>query len=242
MSVCTLFTLILFCVILAAMVNRGHRRSTRPPARPGTAVVPRRPSGAAVRNKPSRPRKSRPQPAPASNRAAGLSAAQTRAILERALGAVWEAEQERIRAQVREQERRIAARLRQGQRALDFIELRSLHEKSRQTADLAYASLDSARATEQAISENIRNTHRAIQAEQGRGGRGVATMRQTLDALHVDRDVIRTYRDRYEQDVHRLNRETGRLRDSIGANCGAQGRRWHQALTERTKARKEGRR
>jgi len=236
MSASTLLTLVLIGAIVGSLLNRHRRGSSRPPAKPQRAVVRSKPS----RPPASRPPASRPQPAP--NRAAGLSKAQTRAILERALGAVWEAEQERLRAQVLEQERKIAARLRQGQRDLDFVELRSLHEKSRQTADLAYASLDGARATEKTISENIRNTHRAIEAEQARGGRGTPAMRQTLDALHVDRDVIQAHRERYEQDVHRLNRETGRLRDSIGANCGAPGRRWHQALMERTKARREGRR
>lgn len=236
MSASTLMTLIFIGAIVASLVGRRRSGPSRPPAKPQRAVVRSKPS----RPPSPRPPASRPQPAP--NRAAGLSEAQTRAILKRALGAVWEAEQERLRAQVLEQERKIAARLRQGQRDLDFVELRSLHEKSRQTADLAYASLDGARATEQTISENIRNTHRAIESEQSRGGRGIPAMRQTLDALHVDRDVVRTHRERYEQDVQRLNRETGRLRDSIGANCGAQGRRWHQALLERTKARKKGQR
>jgi hypothetical protein len=63
-----------------------------------------------------------------------------------------------------------------------------------------------------------------------------------LEALHLDRDVIRTYRDRYEKDLTRLNQETGRLRDAIGARCGAEGRRWHQALMERARARTDGRR
>jgi hypothetical protein len=239
MIICTLLTVIVVCALVFSVINRGNRQSSRS----GRQVV-HRPTRPAVRQRPSRPpvHKRPPRRQQSSNRATGLSEAQVMAVLERALGAVWQAEQERLRGQVREQERKVAARLRQGQRDLDFAELRGLHEKSRQTADLAYASLDGARATENAISENIRNTHRAIDAEQARGGHGVAAMRQALDALHVDRDVIRAYRDRYEQDLQRLNRETGRLRDAIGANCGAQGRRWHQALMERTRARKEGRR
>jgi len=231
MSASTLLTLILVGAIVASLLGRRRRGPSGPPTKPERAVV---------RSKPSRPPAPRPQPAP--NRAAGLSEAQARAILKRALGAVWEADQQRLRAQVLEQERKIAARLRRGQRDLDFVELCSLHEKSWQTANMAKASLDGARATEKAISENIRNTHRAMDAEQTRGGRGIPAMRQALDALHLDRDVIQTHRDRYEQDLHRLNHETGRLRDSIGANCGAQGRRWHQALMERKRARKEIRR
>jgi hypothetical protein len=219
--------------VLASLLAGRRQGSSRERPRQHTTVVVHKPQ--APRPKPARQK----QPA---NRATGLSEAQVRAILKRALGATWEAEQQRFRAQVLEQERKIAARLRQAQRSLDFAELRSLHEQSRQTADLAYTSLGSARSTEQTISENIRDTHRAIDAEQSRGGHRVSALRQALDALHTDRDVIRAHRDRYEQDVQRLNRETARLRDSIGANCGAQGKRWHQALTERTRARKEGRR
>lgn len=232
MNASTLLTLIFVVAILASLVTRKKKRPQAP----------------VVHSPPSRPKaKKKRKPAPArpqqpANRASGLSEAQVRAVLKRALDATWLAEQDRLRAQVLEQERKIAARLRHNQRELDFAEMRTLHRKSQQTADLAYASLGSARSTENAISENIRNTHRAIEAEQSRGGRGVPAMRQALEALHLDRDVIRTYRDRYEKDLTRLNQETGRLRDAIGAQCGAEGRRWHQALMERTRARKDGRR
>jgi hypothetical protein len=235
MSTSTLFTVIFIVTILASVFTRMKKR---PPARPQPPVVSSQPSRKKAKKKKTSPARQQ-QPA---NRAAGMSDAQVRAILKRALDATWLAEQDRLRAQVLEQERKIAARLRQGQRELDFTELRTLHRSSQQTADLAYASLGGARSTENAISENIRNTHRAIEAEQHRGGRGVPAMRQALDALHLDRDVIRTYRERYEKDLTRLNQETGRLRDAIGAQCGAEGRRWHQALAERTRARKVARR
>ncbi|GLW32867.1 hypothetical protein Areg01_58050 [Actinoplanes regularis] len=241
MTCLSLLVLIGICVALAAWVNRGNQRSVQGPTRPrGGPAVGYQPHRPATKQRSKPARKSGPPAGPAPNRAVGLSKAQTQAVLKRALGAAREAEQQRLRALVLEQERRIAARLRQGQGALDFAELRALHEKSWQTADLAKASLDGARSTEQAISETIRATHRAIETEQARGGRGVPAMRQALDALHVDRDVVRTYRDRYKQDLDRLNQETGRLRDSIGANCGEQGRRWHQTRMER-KARREGR-
>jgi len=241
MSCLTLLLLIAIGVAVAAWLKRGNNQPPSGTTRPrGRIVVRNQPHRPAAKRRTKPARKSAPPPGSAPNRAAGLTTAQTQAVLRRALGAVREAEQQRLRAQVLEQERKIAARLRQGQRALDFAELRALHEKAWQTANLAKASLDGARSTEHAISETIRATHRAIETEQARGGRGVATMRQTLDALHVDRDVVRVYRDRYKQDLDRLNMETGRLRDSIGANCGEQGRRWHRALMER-KARREGR-
>ncbi|GIE86057.1 hypothetical protein SAMN06264365_104392 [Actinoplanes regularis] len=166
----------------------------------------------------------------------GLTEALARSVLARMFGAVRVAELERLHVQVLEQEQRVAERLRRPGRPLDFAELRALHERSWQTAELAKASLDGARSTEQTIGEAIRTTHRAIETEQAGGGRGVSAMRQTLEALHVDRDVVRTYRDRYRQDLSRLIVETGRLRDFIGANCGPEGRRWHQTLLARTRA------
>ena len=67
-------------------------------------------------------------------------------------------------------------------------------------------------------------------------------MKQALDALSIDRDVVRTYRDNLHQELQRLNNETARLRDAIGANYGSQGHQWHQALVERSKARRGRRR
>ncbi|GAA3294269.1 hypothetical protein Dvina_50455 [Dactylosporangium vinaceum] len=168
--------------------------------------------------------------------------AQTRAILQRRLGVQWEAEQQRLRARVLEQERKIAARMRQAQQQRDFEELTGLHSQSRQAADLAYATMDSARNTEQAISDSIRDTHRHIDADRARGGRQVPTLRAVLDGLHLDRAAIQAHRERYLQDVQRLNRATGELRDAINANCGEKGRRWYQALMARTAARREGKR
>lgn len=236
-------TLVLLLLVLAgAGAMWFFRSNNRPPQqRPGREVVHygRSQQVVVARSKKSRKPAVRQQPAHGGKTL--YTEAQVRAILEKALGAVWEAEQNRVRAQVKEQERRVAARLKQHQRELDFAELRGLHEKSRQTADLAYTMLGDARGAENKVSENIRGVHRAIEADQARGGRNVATMRHALDALHVDRDVLRTHRERYEQDVQRLNRETARLRDAIGANCGAQGRKWHQALMERTRRRREER-
>jgi len=203
-----------------------------------------------ARNRPSNRRRSRPSqavrrpsaPSPPKQRAAKPDHAQTRAILQRRLGAQWEAEQQRIRNRVLEQERKIAARLRQAQQQRDFEELTGLHGQSRQTADLAYVTMDSARNTEQSIADSIRDTHRHIDADRGRGGRQIPTLRGVLDGLHLDKAAIQEHRERYLQDVQRLNRATGELRDAIGANCGDKGRKWYQALMARTAARREGKR
>jgi hypothetical protein len=222
--------LIALAMVLSPFVARTHtrtrmRRQSR--QRPARSKSPARRAAA---------------PAPPSRRPAKVNTAQTRAILQRRLGAQWEAEQQRIRERVLEQERKIAARLRQAQRTLDFEELTALHTKSRQTADLAFATMDSARSTEQVIADGIRDTHRAIDADRARGGRQIPNLRQVLDGLHLDRTAIRDHRERYLQDVHRLNRATAQLRDSINANCGEKGRKWYQALMARTKARQEQRR
>lgn len=238
--ICTLVTLLVIGVALYAVLDRDRRGPTRPRVRSGQSsqVIQHRPA-----RPPARPRKkSKPiRPRQARDHAAGLTEAQARAIIEKALGAVWEANQERLRAQVREQERKVTARLAKSQQALDYAELRALHQKSRQTADLAYESLGSARAMERDIGGNIRDAKRAVDAARSRGGRNVAALEQALDSLYVNRDVIRMYRERYEQDVHQLNQETARLRDAIGANCGAEGRRWCQGVKDRAKARREGR-
>ncbi|MFI1994406.1 hypothetical protein [Actinoplanes sp. NPDC020271] len=212
-------------VIVALVVQSGAKE--RP--RSGRQVV--------HYTQPAPPRKKKKKQHPPGGGQTLYTEAQVRAILEKALGAVWEAEQKRVHAQVKEQERKVAARLRQHQRELDFAELRGLHEKSRQTADLAYTMLGDARGAEKKVRENIR----AIEAATHRGGGNAGAARHALEALRVDRDVLRTHRERYEQDVQRLNRETARLRDAIGANCGAPGRNWHAALMERTRRRKEER-
>jgi hypothetical protein len=52
---------------------------------------------------------------------------------------------------------------------------------------------------------------------------------------------VHSYLVQYKADVDRLNQNTGRLRDSINANCGAKGKEWYRALMARTAARREGR-
>ncbi|MFI5844853.1 hypothetical protein ACIA8K_34650 [Catenuloplanes sp. NPDC051500] len=233
---CLVFAFLVLGGVILVLIARPRNRPTH--HRPGREVVHYGRQQQVVVTRPKKRKKPQVRQEPASGGGTLYTEAQVRAILEKALGAVWEAEQKSVRAQVKEQERRVAARLRQHQRESDFAELRGLHEKSRQTADLAFTMLGDARGAENTVSENIRNVHRAIKADQARGGSHVAAMRHTLDALHVDRDVLRTHRERYEQDVQRLNKETARLRDAIGANCGAPGRRWHEALMERTRRRK----
>jgi hypothetical protein len=233
---------LLFLIVVGVIVVLLIRPNLRPPQPgPGREVVHYGQRQQVVPARPKKKKKPGSGQQPAQGGQTLYTEAQVRAILEKALGTAWEAEQKRVRAEVREQERKVAARLKQHQRELDFAELRGLHEKSRQTADLAYAMLGDARGAENKVGENIRGVHRAIEADQARGGYNVATMRHALDALHVDRDVLRNHCERYEQDVRRLNKETARLRDAIGANCGAQGRKWHQALMERTRRRREER-
>jgi hypothetical protein len=236
MTCLVLLLLILGGVIVVLMIGPKNRSAR---SRPGREVVHYgRPQQVVVARPKKKKKRSPARQEPAPGGGTLYTEAQVRAILEKALGAVWEAEQKSVRAQVKEQERKVAARLKQHQRETDFAELRGLHEKSRRTADLAFTMLGDARGAENTVSENIRGVHRAIQADQARGGSNVATMRHALDALHVDRDVLRTHRERYEQDVQRLNKETARLRDAIGANCGVPGRRWHEALMERTRRRR----
>jgi len=167
--------------------------------------------------------------------------ARARAVFRQRIGTAREAEQERIRQQVLDQERRIAARLARAQREHDFAELKSLHAASRETADLAYGARRSASATVRELSAAITRTHRAIDADRTRGGRQVPALKRTLNVLHEDRNLVNTYCDRYRDDVNRLNDRTGKLRDAINANCGAAGRAWYQALMARTAARREGR-
>jgi hypothetical protein len=167
--------------------------------------------------------------------------ARARVVFQQHIGSAREAEQERLRQQVLEQERRIAARLSQAQREYDFEELKALHRRSRETADLAYTAMKSAFATTKELSAAISRTHRAIDADRPRGGRQVPGLRRTLDVLHEDKNLVHTYCQRYKEDVERLNARTGKLRDAIAVNCGAPGRAWYQALMARTAARRDGR-
>lgn len=165
---------------------------------------------------------------------------QVRAVLQRQLGQAYADEQERVRLHVLRQEQKVAARLARAQRLLDFEELRALHAESRQTADHAYRLMAQARQAEDQLWSSIKQTYQARDASGTRGGyRSQYT--QTANALHHDKDLVHSYLVQYKADVDRLNQNTGRLRDSINANCGAKGREWYRALMARTAARREGR-
>jgi hypothetical protein len=43
---------------------------------------------------------------------------------------------------------------------------------------------------------------------------------------------VHSYLVQYKADVDGLNQNTGRLRDSINANCGAKGKEWYRALMD----------
>lgn len=217
---------VLVVVVVARLFVAGNRSPQPPAARPAYRPPAPRPSVPA-RNPPAI--------------AADQQIARARVVFQQRIGSAREAEQERIRQQVLSQERRIAERLGQVQREYDFEELRSLHRRSRETADLAYTAMKSAFATAKELSAAISQTHRAIDADRPRGARQVPALRRTLDVLHQDKNVLNTYCQRYKADLDRLNERTGNLRDAIAANCGPKGRAWYQALMARTAARREDR-
>jgi hypothetical protein len=165
---------------------------------------------------------------------------QVRAVLQRQLGQAYADEQERVRLHVVQQEQKVATRLARAQRLLDFEELKALHAESRQTADHAYRLMAQARQAEDQLWSSIKQTY---QARDGSGARGAYRTQytQTANSLHQDKDLVHSYLVQYKADVDRLNQNTGRLRDSINANCGAKGREWYRALMARTAARREGR-
>lgn len=187
-----------------------------------------------------------PQPAPPvrvpppAATAPGRTPVQVRAVLQRQLGQAYADEQERVRLHVLQQEQKVAARLARAQRLLDFEELKALHAESRQTADHAYRLMAQARTAEDQLWSSIKQTY---QARDGSGARGSyrAQYTQTANSLHQDKDLVHSYLVQYKADVDRLNQNTGRLRDSINANCGSKGREWYRALMARTAARREGR-
>jgi hypothetical protein len=172
--------------------------------------------------------------------ASGRTPQRVRALLQQQLGQAFVEEQERVRLRVLEQERKVAARLARAQSLRDFEELKALHAESRQAADHAYRLMDQARTAENQLWSSIKQTYRA---RDGSGTRGAyrAQYTQTANSLHRDKDMVHDYVVQYRADVDRLNKNTGRLRDSINANCGPKGREWYRALMARTAARREGR-
>lgn len=188
--------------------------------RPGST----RPNRTRPASRRPRPAGSRRTPAPAVP-APAHTPKQVRVVLQRQLGQAYVDEQERVRLRVRQQEQKVTARLTRAQRLLDFEELRGLHTESRKTADHAYRLMDQARKKENELWSSIRAAPRGASA----------------NALRQDKDVVHNYFVQYKADVDRLNQNTGRLRDSINANCGEKGREWYEALMARTAARREGR-
>lgn len=187
-----------------------------------------------------------PRPAPpvrvprSAMSASNRTPVQVRAVLQRQLGQAYADEQERVRLHVLRQEQKVAARLARAQRLLDFEELKALHAESRQTADHAYRLMAQARKAEDQLWSSIKQTYQTRDASGARSAYR-AQYTQTANALHQDKDLVHSYLVQYKADVDRLNQKTGRLRDSINANCGAKGREWYGALMARTAARREGR-
>lgn len=191
----------------------------------------------------TRPRPAAPPPPRVSTPARSAprrTPTQVRAVLQRQLGQAYADEQERVRLHVLLQEQKVAARLAQAQGLHHFEELKTLHKKSRQTADHAYRLMDQARDAENHLWSNIKQTYQSRDAS-GAQGAYRAQYTQTANALHQDKDMVHNYFVQYRADVERLNQQTGRLRDSININCGESGKEWYRALMARKAARQEGR-
>jgi len=108
--------------------ERSSKSPSRRPARPDATARP-------ARVVPQQPRATQPV----------ITQDEIREVLRRRMGAEWERQQQRVRAHVLEQERKLAAQLKNAQQTRSFEELKNLHRASRQSADQAYAMLDEVR-------------------------------------------------------------------------------------------------
>jgi len=144
--------------------------------------------------------------------------------LQRRLGYAWQAEQEATRRRLLDQEAKVSRRLAGAMQTYQFEELKTLHRQSYQTADLVYAQLQDARSASGSLGSAI-------------AGSGAAAA-----AVRRDKAVIDSFVNQYYNDVLRLNRATGNLRDRIRDNCGTAGQSWYNELMRRREQRRrEGR-
>lgn len=221
----------------SAVQNTHQQQALRRPARTrpaSTRPTGTRPAGQRPRSAASRRGSAPARPAPAH------TPKQVRVVLQRQLGQAYADEQERVRLRVRQQEQKVTARLTGALRLLDFDELKALHTESRQTADHAYRLMDQARKAENELWSSIKQTYQARDTS-GTRGANRDKYTQTANELHQEKDVVHNHFVQFKAEVDRLNQNTGRLRDSINANCGERGQEWYRALMARTAARREGR-
>jgi hypothetical protein len=238
---------VIVAIALAVKLAQGTARSAVQNAHQQQALrrpPSTRPGGARPASKRPRPAPSRPGSARRGSAAATPAPAQTpkqvRVVLQRQLGQAYADEQERVRLRVRQQEQKVTARLTGALRLLDFDELKALHTESRQTADHAYRLMDQARKAENELWSSIKQTYQARDTS-GTRGANRDKYTHTANELHQEKDVVHNHFVQFKAEVDRLNQNTGRLRDSINANCGERGQEWYRALMARTAARREGR-
>jgi chromosome segregation ATPase len=149
------------------------------------------------------------------------------------MGAEWERQQQRVRAHVLEQEKRLAAQLKNAERTRSFEELKNLHRASRQRADQAYEMLDEARGQVGVLSTEIRRTHETMDLQRARGESDTRHLRAALNQFHQDRAAISQMCGEWRSEVERLNQQTGKLRDRIKNHCGRPGQDWYDELMAR---------
>lgn len=164
----------------------------------------------------------------------------------------WHREYEQLEREVIRYEKQIASRVQQAQRTVDFHQLTQLHFESMKTADHAYRLLSDARTALNAIGIAIRDAGREknrLIAEKRKTWNPLkkSQLEQEISALielrnHLfpDKDALKAQRNRFHNQVKRLNAQTHALKIAIRDRCGPQGRDWYNRLERRTELREQG--
>ncbi len=164
----------------------------------------------------------------------------------------WHNEYAQLEREMDHYEQQIRERVAQAQWTVDFTLLTQLHHESMRAADHAHRLLSDARVALDAIGAAIHdagtekdrliaekrrtlNPFKSSQMEQE-----IAALIELRGQLFPDKDALKGQRDRFYEQVKRLNAQTHQLKTAICDRCGPQGRDWHARLEARSERRRLG--
>jgi CspA family cold shock protein len=164
----------------------------------------------------------------------------------------WRNEYQQLEREVVRYEQQIAQKVREAQYTVDFHQLTQLHYESMKTADHAYRLLSDARVALDAIGVAIRDAGREknrLIAEKRRTfspfkksqlEQEISALIELRRQLFPDKDQLKAQRNRFHEQVKRLNAQTHALKNAIRDRCGPQGQDWYRRSEERTRRKKLG--
>ncbi len=166
----------------------------------------------------------------------------------------WEAKKRQVKNTISYQRQQIDHHIRYARFEEEFYKLNNLYYQSRQTANLAYKTYESAQISHdgawkllkkvktkrwelrkelQIIDKKNRNQVKSERISTAKICQELHIYNDAIDKLYDEIKILSTQKNEFLTDLRELNNRTRQLKESIRDRCGNGGRLWYNRLERR---------